>query len=984
MTDRPSIDAFSTAKDNAFALTEAHTPELASQYATVIRRAGRRAARRFKTSARLVSLQADGLVREEDGLELVAASETPKWAVPPVDDLLDVVQVTQDLLGATQKTRESAATSAVRPITSTMGVSFELEAPLVKDLVAKAGVRAAKISIPGLRDAVYLAIRQAFEEGLSVDQTAALIYEKADNLAGYQAEMLARTDLIGTANGGSLLAAKTVWPQGGITKRWVNATDSNTINDGRIRPTHMEANGQEVPIDGHFIVGGARMLYPGDPAGPDDEVCNCRCTLVYHDALQAAAQPNLSDKAMVAVYPRAYEQEALALQDGADPETLHVTVFYLGDVSGVDTDAVAAALEELAGAHAPLEGKVSGVGRFEAGDDGVPVFAIPSVQGLSEIHAAVSDALEQQGITNPSEHGFNPHITLTYADEDGLELPDVPDVPLHFDAITLAQGNVRRDFPFAGVVQAAAWDEAKHPRYEAGRREGGRFAPKQPADAPPVDDKGLLAWIRDDVEGLRSIVERDTPDELEQDRIIDGYEQQMIDRYHEEYDAGARTIAERLKGMPATITPYPPSDAMALSDPNRHPGGSFMVGLADDPATAFTVFTDTDGSLSEWQDGVGDVLDPTDPDFFPADDTTGKVRGDKITGDSTLYRGMSAAERSAWDAGEPIPVGKFFTSEPTANMAQDIAGEFPELHEFTVANNDVVETDPGVFQLIRPATLRDGKIAAEHGDVQAAAWDESKHPRESAGRREGGRFARAAGPVMGVKRLGVTSVNGVFVGDLDGEKVIVKPQAGLTPDRLRDYVDPGRDLEREQAASIVANMLEEDAPTVAIPVPENRIMEAAGYGRSGVSEFINGETVAVLGNTQPARVGKGIAPAIRNVRLYDGIIGNTDRHDGNMVLDHAGTLHAIDHGLAFPSRNQTKWPAIQGAYMETELSPDERVALERVRPRIQSSPELAALLTPDELAATDARIGFMLDRNRLVTADDWQAGFGNALEEAAA
>lgn len=279
---RPSIDRFQSATDRARRQTEAHTKRLADQYATVIRKAGRRASRRFKTTARLAAFE-----------RLVAAGEKlPNWAVPPVDDLLDVVQVTQDLLGATEETRKAAATSAVRPITSTMGVSFSLEAPLVKDLTAQAGARAAKLSIPGLRDVVYAAIKQAFEEGLSVDQTAALIYDKADHLAGYQAEMLARTDLIGTANGGSLLAAKAVWPQGGIVKRWVNATDSNTVNDGRIRPTHMEANGQEVPIDGHFIVGGARMLYPGDPAGPDEEVCNCfpAETLVRMPALRAVTR----------------------------------------------------------------------------------------------------------------------------------------------------------------------------------------------------------------------------------------------------------------------------------------------------------------------------------------------------------------------------------------------------------------------------------------------------------------------------------------------------------------------------------------------------------------------------------------------------------------------------------------------------------------------------------------------------------------------
>ncbi len=101
-----------------------------------------------------------------------------------------------------------------------------------------------------------------------------------------------------------------------------------------------------------------------------------------------------------------------------------------------------------------------------------------------------------------------------------------------------------------------------------------------------------------------------------------------------------------------------------------------------------------------------------------------------------------------------------------------------------------------------------------------------------------------------------------------------------------------------------------------------------------------------------------------------------------MILDPDGRIHAIDHGLAFPAQNQAQWPAIQGAYMETELSDAERSALERIRTRVRTSPELAGLLSPDELVATDERIAYMLERNRLPTADDWQAGFAS-LEEAA-
>ena len=60
-------------------------------------------------------------------------------------------------------------------------------------------------------------------------------------------------------------------------KRW------NTIIDGRERPTHAEADGQEVEIHLPFEVGGYYMNYPKDDSfgAPPEEICNCRCSVTY-------------------------------------------------------------------------------------------------------------------------------------------------------------------------------------------------------------------------------------------------------------------------------------------------------------------------------------------------------------------------------------------------------------------------------------------------------------------------------------------------------------------------------------------------------------------------------------------------------------------------------------------------------------------------------------------------------------------------------
>ena len=53
--------------------------------------------------------------------------------------------------------------------------------------------------------------------------------------------------------------------------------------DDRVRPTHITADGQRVPVDEPFLVGGYRMMYPTDNslgAGPE-EIVNCRCVEIF-------------------------------------------------------------------------------------------------------------------------------------------------------------------------------------------------------------------------------------------------------------------------------------------------------------------------------------------------------------------------------------------------------------------------------------------------------------------------------------------------------------------------------------------------------------------------------------------------------------------------------------------------------------------------------------------------------------------------------
>jgi hypothetical protein len=51
----------------------------------------------------------------------------------------------------------------------------------------------------------------------------------------------------------------------------------NSMDDDRTREWHSDADGQEQPVGTPFDVDGEDMMYPGDPAGSDENTINCRC-----------------------------------------------------------------------------------------------------------------------------------------------------------------------------------------------------------------------------------------------------------------------------------------------------------------------------------------------------------------------------------------------------------------------------------------------------------------------------------------------------------------------------------------------------------------------------------------------------------------------------------------------------------------------------------------------------------------------------------
>lgn len=111
------------------------------------------------------------------------------------------------------------------------------------------------------------------QDGASVEAIAKRIRSEAMPMSRLRAHVIARTETHFAAGWANEQAAS----EADITlvKEWAATADSRT------RESHLEADGQTVPMGQAFDVGGYALRYPGDAAGPAEEVINCRCQALY-------------------------------------------------------------------------------------------------------------------------------------------------------------------------------------------------------------------------------------------------------------------------------------------------------------------------------------------------------------------------------------------------------------------------------------------------------------------------------------------------------------------------------------------------------------------------------------------------------------------------------------------------------------------------------------------------------------------------------
>jgi len=153
-------------------------------------------------------------------------------------------------------------------------IDFDLEKPEVRDLLKEHHIEFSKEVSETTRQRIAWQLASDFEEGRSIKQIAGNLEEYLQYDAKHRSVLIARTEIIGRSNQGSLYAMQV---SGRVKdKQW-------TIADyERARESHRNANMQIRPVNKPFNVGKSRLMYPGDTSlgAPAEEVIQCRCVVI--------------------------------------------------------------------------------------------------------------------------------------------------------------------------------------------------------------------------------------------------------------------------------------------------------------------------------------------------------------------------------------------------------------------------------------------------------------------------------------------------------------------------------------------------------------------------------------------------------------------------------------------------------------------------------------------------------------------------------
>lgn len=209
---------------------------------------------------------------------LAALDGTKGWLVrsgfEPIEKdgsfyLIDVTAAKVKLKKVTRPIYQQAVRRGGETVITEIGltVNFDMQASEVLALIENLASRVVRIT-----DTIANALRDTLREGLNASETILQLRDRVASVMGAslgRSLTIARTE-IGMAFSGARFAAMKA--NGIQSHQWVSARDQD------VREPHQPPLDTEVVALGVPFSNG--LLYPLDPEGPPEEVCNCRCIAV--------------------------------------------------------------------------------------------------------------------------------------------------------------------------------------------------------------------------------------------------------------------------------------------------------------------------------------------------------------------------------------------------------------------------------------------------------------------------------------------------------------------------------------------------------------------------------------------------------------------------------------------------------------------------------------------------------------------------------
>ena len=400
--------------------------------------------------------------------------------------------------------RESFAATTEEFASKRKGLMEEYDAnlyPHVADALKRVGIRSWENPLVEMAMKLFTALareesdewgpeletmRDAFEEELRATlQKTTPVPEERFNAQVETVTRWVSTAIINAATEAAVAAD----PDENVGLEWV------TMEDEKVRASHREAAGQQVPRGHKFEVGDVKMYYPGEPVGDPANWINCRCVvrpaMLSSGSLTAAADSGDGFTSTVIVALPAEDDPVTGVS--SEESGAHCTLLFLGDSSAFDVAPILAEVkaytENFTGG--PVTDKVGGRGTL--GQDEADVVLLDA-ENLAELRGAILASEAVRAVHDGVEQfpTWIPHVTLGYPDAPATG--DFAGESIRFDRIAVWHGEERTEFPLGGNGEGVKVTDSSEAE--------GNFAAK------PVVEKPVDTEIPDDGEE----VDEDGPD----------------------------------------------------------------------------------------------------------------------------------------------------------------------------------------------------------------------------------------------------------------------------------------------------------------------------------------------------------------------------------------------------------------------------------------------------------------------------------------